>query len=80
MALFRSDVATHWLDYQLWPDRVKHLHSVLWYAGSVGLVCLLFHVRPPVLAVGWIVVCGRRSRTFALSWLPIRDLGLHGFL
>ncbi len=35
---------THVLDYALWPNNavLQHLHSLLWFALSVGLVALLF--------------------------------------
>ena len=46
--------ATHWLDYQLWPNTpwLMHLHSILWYGVCVGVVALLFRrlLSPPWLA------------------------------
>jgi len=35
---------THWVDYTLWPETpaLMHLHSILWYAGAVAVVALLY--------------------------------------
>lgn len=44
-AFFRPiTVFTHWLDYQLWPDRpaIMHAHSVVWFALAVAAVALLY--------------------------------------
>ncbi|MBI4718106.1 MAG: hypothetical protein HY763_09900 [Planctomycetes bacterium] len=44
-AFFRPvSAATHWLDYQLWPDKplLMHVHSLLWYGGVVVLAGVLY--------------------------------------
>lgn len=45
MAFFRPlAVATHWLDYRLWPDQpwLMHLHSLLWFALGLRLLSRLY--------------------------------------
>lgn len=45
MTFFRPlSALTHHLDYALWPDSAwwQHLHSVLWYGGTVALAAVLF--------------------------------------
>ncbi len=36
-------VATHWLDYRLWPEHpaLMHIHSLAWFAGLVAAVAVL---------------------------------------
>ncbi len=44
-AFFRPlTVATHWFDYQLWPDHpaLMHAQSLLWFGGLIGVVTILF--------------------------------------
>ncbi len=44
-AFFRPvTVATHWLDYRLWPDRpaLMHAHSLLWFAALVGAAAVFY--------------------------------------
>ena len=48
-------VATHWVDYALWPDApwLMHLHSLLWFAAAVAAVAMLYRrMMGPVLAAG----------------------------
>ncbi len=46
-------VLTHWVDYQLWPERpvLMHAHSLLWYGGLVALVALLYR---RIIGPGWV--------------------------
>jgi hypothetical protein len=44
-AFFRPiTVITHWLDYQLWPDRpaLMHAQSILWFAGLIVVTTILY--------------------------------------
>jgi len=55
LAFFRPlTAATHWLDYQLWPQRpeLMHAQSLLWFGVAVGLAAVFFRRLLPVSAAG----------------------------
>ena len=48
-------VATHWLDYTLWPDApwLMHVQSLLWFGAAIFLVSVLYRrLMGPALAAG----------------------------
>lgn len=48
-------VATHWIDYALWPNSawLMHLHSLLWFGAAVLTVALLYRrLMGPTLVAG----------------------------
>lgn len=56
--------ATHWLDYQLWPDSPvpMHAHSILWFAAMVFVAALL-HRR----MMGATVIAGLAALLYAID-------------
>ncbi len=73
------DSFTHWLDYRLWPDRTVliHAHNVLWFAGIVLLVTLLYR---RLIGPGWVAGLAALmyvlddSNYFPTLWLANRCL------
>ena len=65
VAFFRPiAAATHWLDYQLWPDRpaFMHAHSVLWFAGLIGATAVLYR-----RFMGFTVLAGLAALLYAID-------------
>lgn len=71
-------VATHALDYALWPDipALMHLHSLLWFALAVYLAGLLYRrMMGPTLAAGLAVLLFALDDAHALpaGWIANRN-------
>ncbi len=77
-------VATHWLDYQLWPDQawLMHAHSILWYVAIVAAAAMLYR-----RTMGPTVVAGLAALLYAIDdahggpvgWLANRNALLATF-
>lgn len=80
--------ATHWLDYQLWPNEpvLMHLHSLLWFALVIYVAALIYR---KVMTPFWIA--GLAALLFAIDdahgvpagWIANRSVliaALFGFL
>ncbi len=71
-------VATHVLDYRLWPDGIElqHLHSLLWYAAAI-LVTLLLLRRicrsPAVAALAGLLFAFSDTHVLPAGWLCNRN-------
>ena len=85
LAFFRPLTGySHWLDYQLWPDRPAwmHLHSLLWLGAVVVATSYLYR---GIQGIGW--VAGLAALLFALddahgmpaAWLANRSTLICGF-
>jgi hypothetical protein len=48
--------ATHWLDYQLWPESpaAMHVHSLLWFAGMIFVATAVYRQIGPSAWIGGI--------------------------
>lgn len=57
-------VATHWLDYTLWPNApwLMHLHSLLWFGASIAVVTIFYRRM-----MGSTLVAGLAALLFALD-------------
>ncbi len=71
-------VATHALDYALWPDSaaLMHLHSLLWFGAAVFLVALLYRrFMGPSLAAGIATILFAIDDAHALpaGWIANRN-------
>lgn len=82
MAYFRPlAVATHWLDYRLWPASpwLMHLHSLLWFALGLLLLSrlyrrLLAHAGPPFLpGLALLLYAIDDAHGMTLGWLANRN-------
>ena len=70
---------THWLDYQVFPDspRLMHFHNILWFAGVVLAVAVLYRRLIPI---GWVAALAGLmfvlddSSYFPTMWLANRNL------
>ncbi|MDX1695320.1 MAG: hypothetical protein R3208_16255 [Ketobacteraceae bacterium] len=70
---------THWLDYQLWPDKpwVMHLHSLLWYVlvgCLLGAWLLQLGVERLALALVMLFYMLDASHVHAITWLANRNI------
>ena len=71
--------ATHWLDYQLWPDSIAlmRLHSLLWYV-LVGVLLGTWLIQLGVnrLALWWVMLLYvlDASHVHAIAWLANRNI------
>lgn len=68
---------THWLDYQLWPEKpmMMHLHNMLWYSLLCLLVLSLFRKLLPLSTAvfGTLLFTLDFSHFANLSWLASRN-------
>ena len=75
--------ATHWADYQLWPDHpaLMHLQNAAWFC---ALVAALFGLYRRILGPGWIAALAAllyavKAQFFGpVAWIACRN-GLPGF-
>ena len=73
--------ATHWLDYQLWPNSIwaMHLHSLLWFGVAIAATTLLFHrlLGPTAVAgVAALLFAVDDAHGFPVAWLANRNDGI----
>ena len=71
-------VATHWLDYQLWPDAAwaMHLQSLAWLAGTVLIAGLLYRrveAVPWVAGLAVLLYAVDDARAAPASWVANRN-------
>ena len=59
-------VATHWVDYRLWPEHpvFMHVHSLLWFAALIACVAVMYR-RLAGGGFGGAVLCDRRCTCHA---------------
>jgi hypothetical protein len=67
-----------WLDYQLWPGSAfaMHLHSLVWYAGLLGAVALVYRgmLGRSALAVLALLIYGiDDARSMPVAWIAHRN-------
>jgi hypothetical protein len=77
-------VATHWLDYRLWPEQpaLMHAQSLLWFAATVFVAACLYR---RVMTVAW--VAGLAALLYAVddahatpvAWLANRNIVIATF-
>jgi hypothetical protein len=81
-------VATHWLDYRLWPNSsvLMHVHSLLWFGLVIASAALLYRrMMGPTLAAGLaaLLYAVDDSHAMPAAWLANRNAlvaGLFGIL
>ncbi len=71
-------IATHVLDYQLWPDNfpLQHLHSLVWYALAVWVVSLLYRrvsVVPAAAGLAALLFAAEDAHALPACWLANRN-------
>lgn len=71
-------IATHVLDYRLWPDNLvlQHLHNLVWYALAVLVVALLYRrisVIPAVAGLAALLFAAEDAHAFPACWLANRN-------
>ncbi len=71
-------VLTHMLDYALWPDRfwLQHIHSLLWYSASVGLVVHAFRrfgLALPLAGLAGLFFAFEDAHALTAGWLANRN-------
>ena len=71
-------VATHVLDYALWPDQfwLQHLHNLIWYAGSVGITVVCFRrfgLALPLVGLAGLMFALEDAHAIAMGWLANRN-------
>ena len=76
-------VATHWLDYRLWPDRpsLMHLQNMLWFAAFVLVTGLLYRrLAGPGIAAGLATLLFALDSGHALpaAWVANRSVIIAG--
>jgi hypothetical protein len=79
LAFFRFlSAATHWLDYQLWPDYapLQHAQSLLWFGALVAAAVLLFrriHGATRVAGLAALLYAVDDAHGTAAGWLANRN-------
>ena len=83
MAFYRPiSVATHWLDYRLWPHApwLMHLHSLLWFGAALLLIGTLYRrvfgaadVPAFVPALALLLYAVDDSHAMTLAWIANRN-------
>ena len=71
-------MATHWLDYQLWPDApwMMHAQSLVWLAGTVLIAGLLYRrieAVPWVAGLAVLLYAVDDARAAPASWIANRN-------
>lgn len=71
-------VATHRLDYALWPDSaaLMHLHSLLWYAALIGLAAALYRrilPAPWIAGLAALLYAIDHPSAYTATWLANRN-------
>lgn len=72
-------MATHLLDYTLWPRAPwgMHLHSLAWMVACLGLALALFrrlHAAPAVAVLAWLAFALEDSHGASVAWIANRNV------
>ncbi len=75
---------THWVDYLLWPNTpfLMHLHSLLWFAGLIVLLSLLYKQIDGAAWIAGLAVllyAFDEAHAFPMGWLANRNATLAAF-
>jgi hypothetical protein len=79
-----ATVATHWVDYLLWPDTpfLMHLHSLLWFSGLIAAVAVLYRrIGSTAWAAGLaaLLFAVDDAHAFPMGWIANRNATLAVF-
>ena len=72
-------MATHLLDYTLWPTApwAMHLHSLVWMVAAMLLALLVFrrlHTAPAVATLAWLAFALEDSHGASVAWIANRNV------